>query len=288
MTITTAAGLIKKGLESEKPSWTAYLEDFLYYATDTGNLYYYNSSVRVLLQGPEKQEVLKNKTFNISDNNITGLILDPFISQKREGFVIPSITANSSLNFVLKGLPSNGNYSLVRDNTEGYISRFNNTGGENIGYFSDATYQLVTRRAYNPYLKVRTKSTDLTNINLMLGFSVYNPVPDYDWAIDDTHAGAILSFIEGVNNYIVRVSNGTNHNHLETSTVKNTDWHTYEIIMGVSDIVFKIDNIVVSTQTTNLPDLNTDIYLHIVQGKSTGTHNFDISKLYFRDDIGGI
>lgn len=288
MVVTTSAGLIKKGLESEKPNWVLYLEDFLYYAYDTGNLYYYSSSSRSLLQGAEKAEILKNKQISLTDNTITGLIQDPFVSSKRIGFLTPASTAENSLNLALKGLPFVGNYTLVRDPVEGYVSRCDNLVIGNIGYISDAAVNFVTRRAYNPRLKCRVKLPTPTTHNLIVGFSSALPHPTGSTYLDVNTAGAVWVMSTGTSFLLLRHGTGEGGvvTTFTTTITKPTDYATYEIVMSSSDIKFYYNNVLIRTATTNLPTLDRDIYLTIhIQG---GSKEFFIPKIYFSDDITGV
>lgn len=286
MSINSYAGLMKRGNDVNKPAAAYWLIGLLYHAIDTGNLYYYaDSTTRTLLQGPEKVEILKNKTFNFADNLVTGLIKDPFVSMKREGFLTPAPTAEGSLNLALKGLPFVGNYSLVRDTTEGYVSRFSASSVIQIGYQSNSSIQLTTRRAYNSRLKVRCRSSNADKTYMYLGFSTKLPTPNGEFPVDNNTPGVIIATTYTNANYFSRNSNGTNYNHTNSSIPRDSIFRTFEIIMSSSNIIIKINDNTVHTLTTNLPDLDTDLYLLIELHNGIDSNNFEIAKVYFRDDI---
>ena len=288
MVVTNVVGCIKKGTLAELPAHAAYLTDYLYYVdsgTGLGDLYWNNGSAWVQLQGATKAEVLQNKTFDPSLNTTSGLILDPFITQKRQGFLIPSITADASLKYALKGVPvGSGTYSLVRDATEGYVSRFNSASVVEMGYRSNATINLVTRRAYNPRLKVRCRSTNAESTFMFLGFSTKSPTPSGVIPIDASSSGVIVGTTNAIANYFTRCSDGSAFNNVNSSIPRDSVFRTFEIVMSASNIVVTINGTTIATLTTNLPGLNTDIYLLMELHNRTGTNSFEISKAVFSSD----
>jgi hypothetical protein len=287
LVLTNIVGCIKKGTLAERPAHAAYLTDYLYYVnsgSNLGDLYWNDGSAWVLLQGATKTEVLQNKIIDPSLNPTTGLILDPFLTQKRQGYLIPSITADASLRYGLKGVPvGSGTYSLVRDATEGYVSRFNSSSVVEMGYRSNATINLVTRRAYNPRLKVRCRSTNADNTYMFLGFSTKLPTPSGAFPIDATASGVIVGTTYTNANYLMRTADGAAFTHTNTTIPRDSIFRTFEIIMSASNIVVNIDA-TTTTLTTNLPGLNTDLYLLIELHNRTGTNSFEISKGYFSSD----
>lgn len=284
MTISTAVGLIKKGLDAEKPTFSAYLTEYLYYATDTGNLYYYDASSRVLLQGSDKVEILKNKSFDFSLNTVIGLVQDPFQSNKRVGLLIPSLSAVSSVQLALKGLPSIGTYSLFYDSIEKYVCRFSTSSVIQIGYQSNGTTAFATRRSLNPRLKVRCRTSDANATFMYIGFSTKLPTPNGGFPIDATASGVFVGLNNTIANYFVRNGDGANFNNVNTATPRDSIFRTFEIIMSATNIITKIDAVTVNTATTFLQGLNTDVYMFIELHNRSGTNNLDISKVFFQDD----
>lgn len=284
-------GCILKGTLAERPTHAAYLSGYLYYVNsgpNLGDLYWNNGTTWILIQGASKAEILQNKTFTSSQNNISGIPMDPFLSNKREGWITPGITAEASLKYALKGLPYFGNYTLVKDGTEGYVSRFDLSVNGNIGYISNASVNFVTRRSFNPRFKFRVKPGDVANQNMMLGFTTALPVVANGWAVDASYAGAIFAITPSYATYVIRHGNAETvaATHYTTAVTKVANYVTFEIIMSSSDIKFYIDNILILTATTNLPALNKDIYLTLQLQRSAAVYkDFFISKAYFRDDI---
>jgi hypothetical protein len=285
---TNIVGCIKKGTLAELPTHAAYLADYLYYVssgTGAGDLYWNNGSAWVLLQGAAKAEILQNKTIEPSANSFTNMVLDPFLSQKRQGFITPSLTAQGSLKYALKGLPNLGTYSLFFvDTTEKYISRFTASTAIQVGYQSNTTTKFITKRSLNPSLKIRCRSTSSSNTFMFIGFSTKLPTPNAGTPIDNSSSGVIMGFNTTDANYFTKHSNGTNSTQTNTAIPRDTVFRTFEIIMSASNIVTKINDVVQATLTTNLPGLETEVYLLAEMHNISGTNNFDIAKAVFSSD----
>jgi len=288
MSLNTYAGLLKRGNDASKPDPTYWLIGFLYHAIDTGNLYYYqDSTTRVLLQGAEKAEILKNKSINFAENNVSGVIKDPFTSMKREGIFVPAATHNASFQLALKGAPLIGTYTLVKDGAEGYVGKFEGNTSGKAGIVSNPTTSFVTRRGYNPRIKARFKVLDPATQITVFGFASALPFGSGS-ALDNSTAGAIIAQSTGSAVYIIRngigdgVTPATNFN---TTTNKATGYANYEIQMDATEIRFYIDGVLVRTVTSNLPALDRDIYLILGHERSTFVRDITLSKMYFSDDI---
>lgn len=273
-------------LPTHNTRWT----DFKFVDLSNGDEWFNDGTAWKQFSGATKTETIKNKQIDPLYNNIYGMVLDPFYSNKREGWLIPSLTADGSLKGCLKGLPipATTTYTLVRDTNEGYVSRLGVlNSGIDIGYISNSTTQFITRRRHNPRLKVRCSSIDpalLSTENIQLGFSTYLSASNGAWTVDANYAGAIMGFTTGFANFIARVStgDGTNYNHYTSAIAKNELWNTYEIVMSDIDIKFYLNGTLFSTQTTNLPPLDTDLYLSIrLQKTAAVSKNFDIGKIFF-------
>jgi hypothetical protein len=286
--VTDIVGCIKKGTLAELPAHGAYLTDYLYYVTSgsgAGDLYWDNGSAWILLQGALKTEILENKNIDPSLNTLSGVILDPFITRKREGFLIPSASAAGSLKHAIKGVPAVGTYSLYFDSVEKYVSRFTESNVLQVGYQSNATSKFVTKRSLNPYLKVRCRTTDSSNTYFFLGFSSKTPNGNGAFPVTATDAGCVLCMTSTNSVYLVRTSNGTAFSQNNSVIPRDNIFRTYEIIMSAANIIVKIDGATIATVTTNLPPLETEIYLLMELHNRANTNSFDISKAYFRDDI---
>lgn len=283
------AGCILRGPEVDLPSHASYWADYKYEAIE-GNVYHNNGSAWVLTQGAAKSETLKNKIINFDNNTVNGVLRDPFSMNKRVGYIIPALTAESSLNLALKGLPPTTGYSLFNDPVEGYISRFSMSAvGELRGWFSDTT-PFITRRDYNPYLKIRMKTSVTANMAMWVGFTnlPINLVGTSPLA--PLAHGLIVGTGSGFSaiNYIVR-NDGQNDtgSYTTTGVPRDIEFHTFEIQLLASGAVVTVDNgtpIVISN--TRLPDINTDLMLYIhYWSRDTVPKTFDIARGYFESDI---
>ena len=287
--VTNIVGCIKKGTLAELPAHAAYLNDYLFYVdagVGLGDLYWNNGSAWVQLQGVTKTEILENKNLDANLNTLNGVILDPFISRKREGFLVPSPTAAGSLKYAMKGLPiAGGTYSMFYDTTEKYVSRFTESTTIQIGYQSNSTTKFITKRSLNPSLKVRCRSSNAANTFMFVGFSTKLPTTNGGYPIDATSSGVIVGQTNTDANFIVRNGNSSNFNNTASSIPRDSIFRTFEITMTALNIVVKIDSTTVATITTFLPGLETEVYLLMELHNRTGTNSFDIAKAYFKDDI---
>lgn len=290
MVITNIVGCIKKGTLAERPAHAAYLNDYLYYVDsgpNLGDLYWDDGTAWVLLQGAAKAEILQNKTISTANNNtLTGFILDPFVTQKRQGYLIPSLTADGSLRYAMKGLPiAGGTYSLFYvDATEKYVSRFNSASVIQIGYQSNASIKLTTKRQLNPYLKVRARTTDANNTFMFFGFSTKGPTANGVSPIDNASQGVIVGCDTSNANYFTRASNGTTMVQSNTAIARDNIFRTFEIIMSSANVIIKINDVTIFTLTNNLPAAATDIHLLMELHNRSGNNNFDIAKAIFTSD----
>lgn len=289
MVVSNIVGCIKKGTLAELPAHAAYLNDYLYIVDsgpNLGDVYWNNGSGWVLIQGATKSEVLQNKQISPSNNTLTGFILDPFITQQRQGYLIPSLTADGSLRYALKGLPiAGGTYSLFYvDTTEKYVSRFNTSSVIQVGYQSNASIKLTTKRSLNPYLKIRARTSDANNTFMFFGFSTKAPTANGVSPIDNTSQGVIVGCDTSNANYFTRASNGTTMVQSNTSIPRDNIFRTFEIIMSSSNVIIKIDGTTLFTLTSNLPATTTDINLLMELHNRSGNNNFDIAKAIFTSD----
>lgn len=288
MVVSTFAGCIKKGTAAEKPAHVSYLTDFLYYCTDTGELYWDNGSVWVLLQGPTKTETLQNKIINLANNTVTGVQTDPFATALREGYISPSLSAAASLRGALKGLPANGTtYSYFFDTTEGYVSRFSTSIVENLGYYSSTT-PFISRREWATHLKVKCKVSSTSNTRLYIGFTSNLTLPSTNTPLGNTDHGIIVGFNTANTNYTVTTNDGAGVANSQSfgAVAKDTTFRTFDILMSDTNIVCSLDGANTQTLSTKLPGLTTDMYLNIqLQNTTAAAKTFDISKGLFQSDF---
>ena len=220
------------------------------------------------------------------------MIQDPFTAQLRQGFHSPALTAVDSLNYALKGLPTNGTYSYVDDDlgTDGKISRFSTSIVENIGYFSNSSTQIISRMAYNTAYKVRCKVSTTTGDRLYIGFSTNNTLPSSDTPLGSTESGIIVGFNTTATNYSIyrNDGSGTAPAAATFATAKGTAWHNIEIVMQNSPLQLSVtlDNTTTQTFTTRIPALNTNLFLNcMLQSSAAAAKNFDISKIRFTSNL---
>jgi hypothetical protein len=289
LVVQTFAGLIKKGLASERPTHAAYLTDFLYYATDTGDLWYDNGSAWVQLQGATKAEILQNKILLSTNNTLSGILQDPFTSQRREGWIVPGISAAASLKHVLSGIASTGTYSYFYDTTEGYVSRFSASSVSKIGYASD-TASVISRREWATRLKIRMRATTTGSTNIYAGFT------NQGTSVISSNASPFLTSEMGIfvgfnsqNNFFSSYRNdGAGGAATVTSfgVTKDTNFHTFEMIMSDTNIVCTLDGANTQTHTTQIPTNTTDLKLAIqCHALDTVSRSFDIAKASFSSDL---
>lgn len=289
MVATEIVGCILKGTLAERPTHAAYLSGYIYYVSsgvNLGDLYWNDGTTWVLLQGASKQETLQNKIIPASLNTITGIPSDPFTSGKRDGWITPALSAAASLQNALKGMPSVGTYSLEYDATEGYFSRFATSIAERIGWFS-TTLPLVTKRDYNPRLKIRSRITPTGNMSIWVGFS--NSAPALSGFPFNNSA---QFFVMGMSasyttNFQIVRNDGTNDGGLATSTgvTKNANWNTFEITMTNTNVIAKINTTEINV-SVRIPSISENLYLMIFGYNSEAVaKNLDIVKCYFSSDI---
>ena len=283
-------GCLLKGTDAELPTHAAYLTDFLYYSTDNGNLYWDNGSAWVLLQGATKAEVMQNKILSASNNTILGVQTDPFYSAKREGYIRPAITAAASLEGTLKGLStSGGTYSYFYDTTEGFVSRFSTAAIAKIGWASD-TSPVTTRREWATRLKVRMRATTTGSTSIFMGFVNSDAViiNANVTPIGTADNGILLGF-NGQNNFFNSYRNdGQGGTSIVQSfgVTKDTNFHTFEMIMSDSNIVCTLDGGNTQTLTTQIPLLTTDMKMAVqCHALDTVSRSFDVSKAIYQSDF---
>jgi hypothetical protein len=291
MSFQEYVGCILKGPLSALPVHATYWTDFLYYATDNGDLYLNNGTAWIQLQGATKAEVLKNKVLDGTQNNIINVgMSDPFSSSRREGYITPAITGAASLTGALKGLTVNGTYSYFRDTTEGYVSRFTSAIQTKQGFYSD-TNPVISRREWATRLKVRMRSSTLSNTNIYVGFSnaattvTANTVPFFQGDV-----GILMGFNISNANFMIARNDGIVANTGTVTTfpvAKDTNFHTFEMVMSDTNIVLTLDDANPQTYTTVIPPLTTDMKLVVQMHGNDAllTRNFDVAKGIFSSDI---
>lgn len=100
-------------------------------------------------------------------------------------------------------------------------------------------------------LKGRVRLVETTDLYIEIGVSNYS---GHDaWFSNDGTGG----------NWRCRTSGGGATTWTDNADTRDTAWHTWEIVCDGSQIVFKIDDTVVATHTTNLPTANMYAYIYM-------------------------
>jgi hypothetical protein len=268
MTIQRWAGGIITGEAGDTKPNHASLLDWRFFEVDTGNIYHHNGTNWVLIVGATKTETLINKTIDSTTNTLSNVFVSPFaLGYKRLGEIITATTPSNSLFGALAGWPTNGTASIVNDATEGHINNFNSSSdGAIIGYQSNSSLQLITRREWNAFLKVRVKASSTSNSRLYIGFSSNNTLPASDSPLGNTEHGCIIGFGTADANFRVFHNDaGGAAISADTGLQKDTEWHTFEMSMvAAGNITCMIDggnSVVVSSR---LPGNTTNIFGNIV------------------------
>ena len=285
MVFTQVAGCILKGPIADLPAASAYLTDFEYHALE-GDTLWCDGSAWYRLQGATKTEVFQNKSIDFSQNNATGLALDPFYTQKREGYIETGLTANASLKNALKGLPSNGIYSVVFDSSKGYVINFNTSIVENIGYFSNNSIGIKSKRELATRIKIDSKVSATANTRQFIGFSSMALLPSSDTPLSNSDYGVLVGMNVANSNFIVINNDGAGSPNVQTFPVtKDIAWHTIEIIMSDTNIICNLDSNQIPL-TTKLPPNTSEMFLQLQCQNTTATSKtFNIARGYFGADL---
>ena len=270
-------------LPTHNTRWT----DFKFVNLSNGDEWFNNGTAWVQFSGATKSEILQNKQINPLNNSISGILLDPFVSNRLEGWLIPGMSAADSLKGILKGMPSNGTYSLFYDSVEGWVSRFSTSIAERIGWYS-ISIPLITRREWNPVLKIRSKVSTTGNMGLWVGFS--NTLPSLShipFANSSKFVVAGMSPSYTTNFQVIR-NDGTNDSGVASSlgVAKNANFNTLEIGMDNTKVYAKINSTLLDNITVRLPTVSENLYLMIWGYNSEAVaKTFDVGKIYFSHDV---
>ena len=290
MAILRFAGCLITCLAADTKPDHAGLAGFRALETDTGRLFYHNGSAWTMIIGRDKVETFTNKTIDAETNTLSNLLVSPFaLGYKRIGVHIPAGTAAGSVHHAFGGWPTAGTYSIVHDSTEGYVSRFNSSASGDInGYKSTSTTQVISRRAWNPYVKFKVKPSTTTNSRVYIGWSVNNTLPASDTPLGSTEEGFIVGFHTGSTNFSIfhndNVSTMVTEN-IGSGIAKDTAWRTYEIEMSSSNVVVRLDGANQTTVTTDIPATTTDLYFNcVLELAAASSMDFDIKSGVMRSD----
>lgn len=290
MTILRFAGNEMTGLSGDtKPSY-AILAGWRFRETDTGNLYVYDGANWVLVQGAAKTETMINKTIDVELNTFSSMLISPFsTAYKRAGYMIPSADASKATIAALAGWPTNGTLTDTNDATEGYVNDFNSSSNNAvIGYQSNATYQVLTQRTWNGFIKAKIKPSTTTNTRCFVGFSSATTLPTTDTIFGNTDHGVFVGFSTASANWSIFNNDGSGAMPSATSmgVAKNAGWRTIEIAMASGgNITCKLDGANTTVLSTRMPGNTTNIYAYVVMVLAAASStSLDVKGISFRSD----
>jgi len=95
----------------------------------------------------------------------------------------------------------------------------------------------------------------------------------------------IQFFIDASNNWFAKTDNGVTPNSTDTGVSADTAMHTFEIVSdpAVPNIVFKIDDVIVATFTTNLPTGLMTMYIGHQAGENVAKNMFVDTMFLFNE-----
>lgn len=264
MALQYLAGNIILGLSTDtKP--TGHTEiNTIFYETNTFKLFQWNGSQWI--QEELDPATWKNKTLDSEQNTFINCLVTPFAKNyKRVGIMTPAVTSAGSLYGAIGGLTTvtdPGFGIAYNDTIEGNVIHYSRTFGS-FGLVSNSGGALITRREYNPKIKVKAKLGATTG-RLYIGFSSATPLPSSDTVLANVDSGFIVGYSSITPNYTVFNNDGTGP-MLSTSMLvaKDTNWHTFEIVMNADNIQASLDGANIVTLTVGIPALDTDLYVYI-------------------------
>lgn len=268
MTLQYLAGNIITGLSTDTKPTSHVLDNTIFYETNTFKLYQWNGVDWI---GEESTaETWTNKSLDAEQNIFVNCLVSPFAqSSKRVGIMTPAITSYGSLYGAIGGLTTHTieSYGVAyADSQEGNVIQYRQASGNRMGLGSTPDSPLTTRRAYNPRLKVRTRLGDLASGRLYIGFASVPEIPLTDTPLTSEDSGFIVGFSTTTPNFIAWTNDATGTavtTEFAAGIAKDTNWHTYEIVMSAVDIRATLDDLYTVTMINWLPVLDTDLYMFI-------------------------
>lgn len=107
---------------------------------------------------------------------------------------------------------------------------------------------------------INTLSSGTNRYNLYIGFS------DFDSSEPTT--GAYFEYIDTVNSgkFECVTANSSTYTRTDSGVTADTDWHDYKIVANVDNtaVDFYIDDVLVATNTTNLPSSNISPCIYLI------------------------
>lgn len=270
MTRLRFAALKNTALEADSKPSGSYNLDQKWLEQDTGRLYHHDGSAWNLRYGRDKTETFTNKSIDAETNTFENIVGNSLFvtGAKRRGSIIPACTLAESLSGALKGLSTDFKAGTTPvpavDVTEGVYEKLEIDASARGGYSSSVIF---TRRAYNPRIKIKVKSSSTTNRRFYCGFSSATPLPLSDTVLGSSDSGVIVGFNTARANFSVWNNDAGGSAIVAdfgSGIAKDTTWRTFEIVMSSSDVVCKLDGANTVTLTTRIPSTTTDLYLYII------------------------
>lgn len=245
---------------------------------------------------------------------------------RRLNFTGATVTENSGNNYftVATGVTlPDGNtttrkYGILRGGTfdgEGYFSGLQNeyssrtttltasaiytkwlNGGTDEDLAGFQTAGFITRRAYNPYFKIKFK-TDIVGEKITIGLISDTARPlSADGGTTgpiDTLSGVVLDYDDVDTTYWIHRNDGTSPGTALDTTVSNNDagtFHTLEITLsnsGAGSVTVVLDGVTkVNAATTNIPAATTDLCLFASTESAGGSNvDFTVEYCYLLQDV---
>lgn len=259
-----------RGLSTDiKPIGVGYA-GFRYFEIDTGAISVCDGFAWFEISDPAaKVETLTNKSFDAETSTFLNLgYYQVFqMGYKRTGAFIPgpnggAIGCNAGM---AENVGAGESVISSSDATEGAYTNFRgNLTTETMGRFSTSTaVGMGTRRSYNPYLAIRCKLDSTAASRLIIGYTSAVTLPVSNTILANADSGVFVGYTGATTNFTTFYNDGTGAMQtVATAVTKDTNWHTFEIIMSATDITTKLDGGNIQVLTTRIPGLNTDLNLN--------------------------
>lgn len=259
------------GLSSDtKPTINTVLGS-TYLETDTFKMFHWDGAA--WMQHETMAQTFTNKSIDAESDTIMNQQLRSVFAAgaKRSGAIVIACTAGDSLRGCLKGLTTNGDgtptWSIDVD--EGPVLAFSRAASGIMGYTSTSTSDsITTRRALNPFFKIRFKFNSITTTRLYIGFTSATSLPNTDTPLATGDSGVLFGYRTTDSNFSVINNDGGGAAIVNsTGVAKDTTYHTISFTFGASNVVVVLDDgagAKTTTLTTRIPATSTDIKLSTI------------------------
>lgn len=156
--------------------------------------------------------------------------------------------------------------------TTGVITHIRTCGGGLSAIEADKKFRFVVRAKL---------SNNVLHAQLINLFVDGGQLPAGSYPFGTNPNPYIQFFLDAGNNWIARTHNGSTPNSTDTAVAADLLMHTFEIISdpAVPNIVFKIDDVIVATFTTNLPTGLMTMYIGNQAGENSAK-NMDVDTMF--------